>query len=455
MGVQLPIANQDDFTPFSTYMKNIFSTKMHSLSMLGLAFVVLIVGNIFGAQALFSVSIAAAATKAQTGTTTGSVVEGTIVDPANPAKSGVAVELRDAAGSVLDTQISDAGGFFQFSPTSTAFEVCVVANPTVYSIIDPISGCKAVTVGDVGAFTVSTIPIDTTLHISGTVRLLKGSPRELPFSLVTIEVRDVAGTFATTTVPERGGTYSISVPRGRYAACVIPPGGYAVVSSNACQNTQSPEIGYLKLNDVSLGKLPTITRNGDATLDVDYQSSYIDAGATAALGEQDLTALIRVSGLPDTTIPALYVITYVVTVPDSELSATTTRVVTVKPAPQRSSVIGGYIGGASSGGGSPQNPPSVLAPTTTTTVASDQDASSTAKKIIRETLRKRALGAVLGAETVSTNTPTSTISTSTSGPKIPNQERWGWLRALLALLAFAAAIFGLWLWKKKVPTTTP
>jgi hypothetical protein len=279
-------------------------------------------------------------------------------------------------------------------------------------------------------------------------------------------VRDQSGNLAGSTFAAQDGTYSIAVAPAQYTHCVIIPGGFGVISGSACQPVQFASSTTATLADVTLSTLPLISRNGPGTMSVDFGSRFLDPGATATKDGRDLTAQIVVSGAPDTSVPGLYVMSYAVVDPETKLSATTTRVVQVNPQTRESAGVSQVIGASNANTpasvGAAAIPLTSLATTSSTTLT--QSSASSAPRVGADetiTVRPHAVkyyrkGSVLGVST-GTNTPAITVSTSAipSEPIIPNEMRWGYIKAIGALLGFGVAIGGLWWWKKKLPVPHP
>jgi hypothetical protein len=280
---------------------------------------------------------------------------------------------------------------------------------------------------------------------------------------VQIELRSASGTTIMTTMTGKGGNYLFSVLPSAYAVCIVVPGGFGLISNNECQNVDLSGNTDVSLGVFVLSTLPQITRNGGGVLSFTVETPYVDQGASAQKDGRDLTDLIVTTGLPDANVPGTYVTTYAVIDPMTHLGATTSRVVTVLPkvAPPTTSgtVLGGYAPGYAQA-----NPVSPVSSSDTSASSSVVALSNTStgtpsltqeeiKKLLKAELRKKAMGAVLGAETVVTGTPAPqgaivVSTTALSDTSVQTEMKWGYVKALLALVLFGGAIGGIWWWKK-------
>lgn len=453
-------------------MKNISPASLISLCYLSLVFSFVASFNTFDAQHIFSINTALAASTS-TADLSGTVFEGDMVSVDNPGKGGVTIELYNSGPAPIQIATASDGTFSAVGVTDIT-SVCI-GIPSGYQLnntnigadgcyyYDPIASGNIANID----FTIGLVPADvqasSTLNIMGKITADAWALTPIPAGLVTIEIRDGANTLATTTTNDRSGLFSVSVVPAAYTACIIVPGGYGLITGERCQSVALTNAD-VTLNDVMLSTFPVMTRNGESTMTIDHGASYIDAGATAAKDGRDLTDLIQVSGLPDTNVAGLYVITYAVTDPNTSLSATTTRLVTVAPKHEVShagngGVIGGsYVGTSYAATAAPITPAATTSTTTLNTTilaASDTLALSGAegqskeRKAQKEYLRQRALGNVLGAETEASGTSV-TISTSAL-EKIPETAPLlrDYLKPIFALLAFGGVIAGGWWWKKR------
>lgn len=450
-------------------MKNKTFASLLAFGMLSVALPSISISDGFGVRSIFHINTALAATTA-TADISGAVYEGDTVASGNPGKADVIIEFYNSGVLMPVDMKTGSDGTFSATGLSGVTSACI-AYPNGYQLNSP-QDCYFFTPEASGTvthidFTIGKVPAtalaSTTLNITGKILADRGAASIIAApGLVSVEVRDLSGALIATGYTERSGGYVISVVPAQYNACVIVPGGYGIISGDRCQQVQFPDQSDIVLGDVTLSTLPVMNKNGDGTIAVDYGSSYSDAGATASKDGRDLTDLISVSGLPDTHEHGLYVVTYAVTDPVSGLSATTTRVVQVGLPPRSSSVVGSVARGGSVSVNASASAPTVVAvplqviastsASTTEVVSSSTDTVAEEKQQLKKYLREKAMGSVLGAEAVGTNTPQQNavvISTTALKERPLPQVIGSYTKALLGLFAFAIAIAGLAWWKHK------
>ncbi|HXK38217.1 MAG TPA: immunoglobulin-like domain-containing protein [Candidatus Paceibacterota bacterium] len=448
-------------------MKNISTASLLAMGMLSFVLSFALELNKLDAQSIFRIQTALAA-EAPTANIFGLVREGENISETNPAKSGVFFELYDASSTVVDTAISDEQGGYSFLSVPGGGNICIVV-PDGYTLLDD-AQCVAidpVATGDItlGSFTLSPDAqqaniLPQALNIMGKVEADEGARGILAAQgSVSLSLLNASGTMTTTVIPDRGGNYIFNVIPADYSVCITIPGGVGLLGGNECQPVSFVDNTDVTLPVFLLSTLPHITRNGEGVLSFELGSTYIDAGATAEKDGRDLTDQIIISGLPDTNIPGTYVTTYAVVDPLTHLGATTSRVVTVlqkmSPTPNPV-VIGGY---APSGSGFIAPSSIAIATTSASDLLPASSSTNTAvavqddhKKILKAELRKKAMGAVLGAETgvATTAAPNAIVVSTTALESVPQKQNliWGYAKALLALVLFGGAIVGMW-WLKR------
>jgi hypothetical protein len=109
----------------------------------------------------------------------------------------------------------------------------------------------------------------------------------------------------------------------KYLAIIIL--GVISMTYSSCkkESFDYPE-GYVGISKITI--YPIITMKGDKYVAVAKGGTYTDAGATAAAGASTIT--VKVTGLPNTAVAGVYLITYSAENSDG-FSATTTRSVVV------------------------------------------------------------------------------------------------------------------------------
>lgn len=400
----------------------------------------------------------------------GVVRQGENASATNPGLSGVSVDLIDLNGTVINNAISDDQGNYSFLSVAAASRVCP-ATPDGYVLIAP-GLCQNIDPNAVGdlyldQFTFAPQIADAlappaTLNIFGMVSGDDGARALLSVpGAVSLEVRDATGTVIATATTDRSGSYVFSLTPAHYSVCIVMPGGYGLTSGASCQSVDFADNTDVTLPSFVLSTLPLIDRVGDGVLTLSFGTTYVDLGATAQKDGRDLTDQIRVTNAVDTNIPGTYVVTYAVVDPLTSLGATTSRVVTVLPKITTATGGGTVLGSAAPAIST--SPVMVVNATTSTSSGAlivDTAMPSSpkspeevvAKKLLRERLRAKAMGSVLGIETAATTSEASPIVVTTKAldaSAFPQQTLLSYAKPILSLLGFGFAIYMLWWWKAR------
>jgi protocatechuate 3,4-dioxygenase beta subunit len=204
-----------------------------------------------------------------------------IQDGGEAGISGVAVELRNAAGdTVLGSATTDANGFFQFQNLAAGVYTVLAAQPAHHLPTFDLDGLSvpnatAVVLGvgearndvDFGYQPLGTIGNLVWLDLDENGEF--DSETEPGLSGVTVTVSGTGGTFTTVT-DENGGYYFDSLPPGTYTVSVTPPDGVEAVYD---------------FDGVGTPNLTTVTlAAGGANLDVDFGYNIGENLLTADIG---------------------------------------------------------------------------------------------------------------------------------------------------------------------------
>lgn len=163
-----------------------------------------------------------------------------IQDGGEAGISGVAVELRDAAGDVvLGSATTDANGFFQFQNLAAGSYTVLAAQPAHHLPTFDLDGLSVPNAtGVVLGVGEARNDVDFGYQPLGTIGNLVwldldengefDSDTEPGLGGVTVTVTGTGGTFTTVT-DENGGYYFDSLPPGTYTVSVTPPDGVEAV----------------------------------------------------------------------------------------------------------------------------------------------------------------------------------------------------------------------------------
>ncbi|HXK38110.1 MAG TPA: immunoglobulin-like domain-containing protein, partial [Candidatus Paceibacterota bacterium] len=205
--------------------------------------------------------------------------------------------------------------------SSTVDMTTVGTYAVTYNVIDPKNGLSAISVvRTVNVTPVVPPPPVTYIDMSGMVRSgTVASTSNAGVSGVVVTLTNTVTHVATTTTTDATGAFLVNTPTADYSVCITAPLGFSALSSN-CYTAASSSANII-VPDFTVAMTPVITLNGSSTVNILQNSTYVDLGATAVQGVNDISSSIVAAGNIVTTVPGTYTVTYDVVDPVTQLAA--------------------------------------------------------------------------------------------------------------------------------------